>query len=268
MSKFYLYIVSDSVGETAEKVAIAAAEQFKQKEYEIVKFPYITEPEQVDEIVAAAKNHNSIVFFTTVIKNVRDAIVEKCEKNNILYNDIMEPLLNDLEILFNEKPILEPGIIHKLDEEYFNRVEAVEFAVKYDDGKDLKGIKKAEVVLLGISRTSKTPLSMYLAHKNVKVANIPLVPEVPVPDELYDINSNKIFGLINSPQKLNEIRKERIKALGLGEDAQYAKMDRIMDELEFAKKVYTKIGCKVINVANKAVEETANIIIESIKKNK
>ncbi len=120
------------------------------------------------------------------------------------------------------------------------KVEAIEFAVKYDDGKDPRGIKKADIVLIGVSRTSKTPLSMYLAHKNVKVANVPLVPEVPIPDELYQIPTNRIIGLTTDPIKLNEIRQERLKALGLSNTATYANVDRILEELEYADKNYEK----------------------------
>lgn len=264
MKDFKIFVVSDSVGETAEKVAIAAAEQFGKINYEIRKFPYVNSKDQIEDIINEAKEYQSMILFTTVLGDIQRMLIEKCEENNILYHDVMEPVLSQMELLFDSAPTMEPGIIHKLDDEYFDRVEAVEFAVKYDDGKDARGIKKADIVILGISRTSKTPLSMYLAHKNVKVANIPLLPEVNVPKEVYEISPKRVFGLINTPEKLNEIRKERMKALGLDASAQYADMDRIIEELDYAKKIYGKIGCKVIDVSNKAVEETANIILESL----
>jgi regulator of PEP synthase PpsR (kinase-PPPase family) len=265
MDKNYIYVVSDSLGDTAEKVAIATAEQFEDIEYEIVKFPYVTQMDQIDNVIDSANGKNAIVIFTLVIEKLRDHLIDLCEENAILYNDIMAPVLNDLATLFDADPILKPGIIHQLDKEYFDRVAAVEFAVKYDDGKDIRGIKKADIVIIGISRTSKTPLSMYMAHKNIKVANVPLVPEVDVPKEIFKIDPSKIIGLINTPEKLNEIRIERLKALGLKNNAKYADMDRIMEELKYAHKIYSKIGCKVIDVSNKAVEETANIIIDSVK---
>ena len=150
---------------------------------------------------------------------------------------------------------------------YKRQVEAVEFAVKYDDGKDTRGIKKADIVLVGVSRTSKTPLSMYLAHKNFKVANVPLVPEVPAPAELFEKDTKRVFGLIANSQKLNEIRQERLKALGLSNNANYASISRIEEELEYSKKIMEKLQCKVIDVSNKAVEETAGIILEIMKHN-
>jgi hypothetical protein len=191
----------------------------------------------------------------------------ECQKSGIPLIDLLSPVVTVFADFLGQEPAREPGIIHRLDERYFKKVEAIEFAVKYDDGKDPRGIKKADVILIGISRTSKTPLSMYLAHKNIKVANVPLVPEVPVPDELFEIPPSKIIGLTTNPYKLNEIRQERLKALGLDSHATYADLGRILEELEYSDKLMRKIGCPVIDVASKAVEETANIIMEIMKKN-
>ncbi|MGL5506493.1 MAG: pyruvate, water dikinase regulatory protein, partial [Paraclostridium sp.] len=181
--------------------------------------------------------------------------------------DLMTPILKEITNKVGEKPKREPGIIRKLDESYFKRVEAIEFAVKYDDGKDPRGILKSDIVLLGISRTSKTPLSMYLANKNIKVANVPLVPEIPIPKEVFEVNPKKIIGLTNSPEKLNQIRQERLKALGLSSNANYAKFDRILQELDYSEQVMKRVGCPVINVSNKAIEETAGIILDIMKEN-
>lgn len=267
MGKFYnLIIVSDSLGETAEQVARATAEQFKDIKYVLKKYPYIKNEEQIIDLVEDASKEPSIVVFTTVLNNLRDKLVEECNKYKIPFVDVLSPLLNTFETFLDSKPVYQPGIIHKLDDKYFKKVEAVEFAVKYDDGKDPRGVLKADVVILGISRTSKTPLSMYLAHKNVKVANIPLVPEVPIPDEVFKISPKKIIGLTNNPDKLNEIRLERLKALGLNNNAVYANIQRIQEELGYAEQVYKRIGCPVINVATRAIEETANIIMDIIDK--
>lgn len=263
MEKSYkIFVLSDSVGETAEMVARATAEQFRGFAYEIIKYSYVNNEEQVMDVIDEAKKDKSIIVFTTVLQNIREKIVMECDKEDIAYIDIMKPLLDTFKGVLNKEPACEPGITHKLDEKYFKRVEAVEFAVKYDDGKDPRGIKKADIVLIGVSRTSKTPLSMYLAHRNIKVANIPLVPEVPVPRELSEIEASKIIGLTTDPVKLNEIRKERLKALGLKNTANYADVSRILEELDYADGIMRKIGCPVIDVATKAVEETANIIID------
>src|SRR5699024_9564477 len=151
------------------------------------------------------------------------------------------------------QPKRESGLIRKLDKNYFKKEEAVEFAVKYDDGKDPRGIRNADLILVGISRTSKTQLSMYLAHKNYKVANIPLVSEVPVHNELFEKDSKRVVGLVANSTKLNEIRQERLKALGLNNNANYANVTRINEELEYSKKIMDKLGCIVIDVSNKAI---------------
>ncbi|HEO7012662.1 TPA: kinase/pyrophosphorylase, partial [Streptococcus agalactiae] len=157
--------------------------------------------------------------------------------------------------------------LRRLDNDYFKRVESIEFAVKYDDGRDPRGILQADLVIIGISRTSKTPLSMFLADKNIKVINIPLVPEVPVPKELRMIDSRRIIGLTNSVDHLNQVRKVRLKSLGLSSTANYASLERILEETRYAEEVMKNLGCPIINVSDKAIEETATIILEILKTN-
>lgn len=260
-----VYVLSDSIGETGEQVAKAAISQFNSGKYETRRFPYITDKSQIVEIFEEAKVERCIILFTIVNEELRNYIIQKSQEYNISAIDIMKPILDSMEKVVGFSPKREPGLIRKLDEKYFRKVDAVEFAVKYDDGKDTRGIKKADIVLLGVSRTSKTPLSMYLANKYIKVANVPLVPEIMPPDELFEIDPNRIFGLTANPIKLNEIRQERLKALGLSNNANYASMERILKELEYAERLMKKIDCTVIDVSSKAVEETAGIIHEMIK---
>ncbi|MBS3995684.1 MAG: kinase/pyrophosphorylase [Alkaliphilus sp.] len=262
-----VYVVSDSIGETGDQVIKAATSQFSDKNLEIRRFPYITEEDQIVEIIQEAKNQKSLIALTMVIPSLRNKIFEEAKKYNIMIVDIMTPVIESLSSILNESPRNEPGLIRKLDEKYFKKVEAIEFAVKYDDGKDPRGLKKADIILLGVSRTSKTPLSMYLAYKNIKAANVPLVPEAPVPNELFEVSAKKIIGLTANPIKLNEIRQERLKALGLRNEANYASMDRIFFELDYAEQLMKKIGCLIIDVSNKAVEESANIILEVMNYN-
>jgi regulator of PEP synthase PpsR (kinase-PPPase family) len=138
--------------------------------------------------------------------------------------------------------------------------------VKYDDGRDATGVLLADIVLVGVSRTSKTPLSMYLAHRMLKVANVPLVPELQPPEQLFSVSSDKVIGLVIDPEKLNMIRKERLKSLGLADNALYAQIERIKKELEHAQKIMSRVGCKVIDVSNKAVEETAGVILNLFRR--
>jgi regulator of PEP synthase PpsR (kinase-PPPase family) len=176
----------------------------------------------------------------------------------------MAPCLETFTQFLDEEPARESGVIRKLDEDYFKRVEAVEFAVKYDDGKDPRGIMKADIVLIGVSRSSKTPLSMYLAHKNYKVVNIPLVKGSKVPDEIFEVPRRKIIGLMIDPSDLIEIRRERIRVLGLDNSVDYVSIEKIYEELEYAERIMRKVGCPVIDMTKKAVEEAANLVIDII----
>ena len=263
--KLNVYVLSDSLGNTGEKVAKACLAQFDYPDYEIKKYPHIN-IDILNNVLEDCKRENSIIIYSAVTKELSDKIKDFSKENNIAAFDIIGGIIDEISDRLKIEPIREAGIIRKMDVEYFRRVEAIEFAVKYDDGKDPRGLKKADVVLIGISRTSKTPLSMYLANRNIKVVNIPLVPEVEPPRELKEINSGRIIGLINSPEKLNRIREERLQALGLGKGASYSSMARILEELDYAEKIMKKIGCPMIDVSNKAIEETADIIINILKK--
>lgn len=259
-------MISDSVGETAEFVTKAVSKQFNGGNVEIVRRSNVVNTLDIEEIVQHAKKTNSIIAYTIVIPTLKEYIDQRALEEALVAIDILGPLMNAFEKKFNKVPKHEPGLMRELDADYFKKVEAIEFAVKYDDGQDPRGALLADIVLIGVSRTSKTPLSMYLAHKGIKVANIPLVPEVPPPDELYELPRNKCVGLIIDPEKLNDIRKERLRSLGLTANSNYARLDRILEELEYAEKIMKRVGCPVINVSNKAIEETANLIIDVLKK--
>lgn len=262
-----IYALSDSIGETAEMIARATASQFNGDTFEILRIPYIKSAEQIEKIIQEATIYNSVICHTIVGPELREALFLQAERFGIPTIDIMGPMIRAVQSVSGLVPRLKPGLIHKLDEEYFKRVEAVEFAVKYDDGKNPWGLLKADVVLVGVSRTSKTPLSMYLAHKKIKVANVPMVPEVSPPEQLFKVPSERIVGLIIDPDKLNGIRSERLTAMGLDPQSCYADADRIIQEVEYAKRIMYQLKCPIIDVSNKAIEETANKIMEIICKN-
>ncbi|WP_047981469.1 pyruvate, water dikinase regulatory protein [Ornithinibacillus contaminans] len=263
-AKKIVFILSDSVGETAELVIKAGLSQFNQ-DYIIQRIPYVEDIKTIDEALNRAKDEDGIIGFTLVDPHLRNYLNAKALEWSIEAIDIMGPMMEAMERVFHNKPRLEPGLVHKLDEDYFKKVEAIEFAVKYDDGRDPRGIARADIILIGVSRTSKTPLSQFLAHKRLKVANIPIVPEVEPPEELFDVDPAKCIGLRIQPEKLNDIRKERLKALGLGDQATYATISRIHQELDYFNSIVERIGCRVVDVSNKAVEETANQILRLIK---
>ena len=268
MEKVIIYAASDSAGETAEQVARAVMRQFDVAEFSVKRFSFINDREAIDDLISRAREENSFIVFTLVVEELRDYLAQKAALYDIGAVDILTPVLLPLVKELGISPKYEPGLLRKLDEKYFKKVEAVEFAVKYDDGKDTRGILLADIVLIGVSRTSKTPLSMYLAHKNLKVANIPLVPEVGFPEELKHIPSKRIIGLTLNIDSLNKIRKERLKTMGLKDTANYATMERIVEELEYAGNIMRKLNCKVIDTTDKAVEETASIILNYIQEYK
>jgi len=260
-----IFVISDSIGETARLVTEAVSRQFNNGLVFIKQRSYVNNTEEIDKIVFEAKEENGVIVFTIVIEELRKYLIKLAKEKGIHVIDLLGPIIKTFEKQFNKKPSYEPGLIRELDANYFRKMEAIEFAVKYDDGKDPYGALIADVVLIGVSRTSKTPLSMYLAHKGYKVANFPLVPEVDPPEELYRIPKNKCVGLIIDPERLAEFRKERLQSLGLRDQTSYTKLTRIIDELEYAEKLIRRIGCPVIDVSNRAIEETASLIINTLQ---
>jgi len=261
-----IIILSDSVGETAELVIKAGLSQFANVDYKLRRIPYVEDIVTIDETLQVASEERSIIGFTLINPMLRQYLLQEAEKLNIAVVDIMGPMMTAMERTFKQQPKLEPGLLYKLDRDYFKRIEAIEFAVRYDDGRDPRGLLRADIVLIGVSRTSKTTLSQYLAHKRLKVANVPLVPEVDPPEQLFQIDPAKCIGLKTTVEQLNEIRKERLKALGLNNGATYASIERIDEELAFFEKIVEKIGCHVIDVSNMAIEETANVILQMVHK--
>ncbi|WP_206917423.1 pyruvate, water dikinase regulatory protein [Alicyclobacillus suci] len=258
-----IYVVSDSIGETAESVVRAAASQFDGGHVILRRVSYVKDTQTIEETVNAAAVEDACIAFTLIVPELKSQLVRRARALGVRYVDIMGPMIEMLQDVVGERPRLLAGLVHQLDEDYFRRVEAIEFAVKYDDGKDVRGLLQADVILVGVSRTSKTPLSMYLAHKAIKVANVPLVPESRPPKQLDDPEvRNKIIGLTIRPDKLNLIRQERLRALGLKDESMYASSTRIVEELAYARTIMDTLGCPVVDVSDRAVEETAGIILD------
>ena len=268
MAEKIIYAISDSLGETAEAVARATASQYDKEQIEIVRVPYIDSESQIDEVIDDAKCGNHVICHTFVSACLGKYFHEKVAEYNLRAVDIMGHVLDAVGTIATTKPRMTAGMVHKLDQEYFKKVEAIEFAVKYDDGKNPSGFEKADIVIIGVSRTSKTPLSMFLAYKKIKAANLPLVPEVPLPEELFKIPAKKIVGLIIDPYKLNNIRSERLRAIGLEDEANYASIERIQSELDYAKAIMRRLHCQVLDVSNKSIEETASLVMQLIDKNR
>lgn len=263
-----IFAVSDSIGETAEQVAIATKSQFDE-EINVKRIPYIKTLDEVEDFIKTIDlTHNIMIISTIITVNIREYLTQKCIENGINIVNILGPTINIVSTMLNTYPNYNPGAMWKIDKDYYRKIEAIEFAIQYDDSKDYRGIKNADVILLGLSRTSKTPLCMYLANKGIKAINIPLVPEVNIPNELFEVDKGKIFGLTIDPMQLIEIRKHRLdKFHRISNYIEYASDSRIIEEFEFADRIIKKIGCKVIDVTKRAIEDTALIILESLKIN-
>lgn len=261
-----VYIISDSIGETAELVVRAAASQFAGAQLSLKRKPHLTSSDEIELVLNEASQIGAVVVYTLVRQDLKACLEAKAAALGLISIDIMYPVIAALQNITGLAPRNEPGLIRKVDKEYFAKVEAVEFAVKYDDGKDPRGLNKADLVIVGISRTSKTPLCMYLAHKGIKAANVPLVMEVALPAELFNVPANKIIGLTIKPPVLQEIRRQRLKVMGLTGESDYVNMERIAAEYEYAWSIMRKLGCTVIDVTNKSVEETAAHVLDIYRK--
>ncbi|RXZ77152.1 kinase/pyrophosphorylase [Paenibacillaceae bacterium] len=265
-SDVVIFVVSDSAGDTGELVVRAAVAQFHPVYADIRRVSFIQNEESLVKVMEQARSLKAIILYTLVIPQLRECMNTLSVKYEVVAIDLLGPLIDNLEKSIGRPSRHEPGLNHVLDEDYFRKVEAVEFAVRYDDAKDTSGVLKADIVLVGVSRTSKTPLSMYLAHRKYKVANVPLFPEVKPPDELFTLPPKKVIGLTIDTHYLNVIRKERLKALGLPGSAAYATNERIERELAYAGEIMKRIGCVVIDVSHRAVEETASLVMEHMRK--
>lgn len=255
-----IFIISDSIGDTAQNVVNATASQFNGS-LAIERFSYVQTIRELRNIVNKAFKERALIVYTLVDPELRNNFSGLAKEKGVPIVDIMGPMMEAFEKFLNLKPCLEPGLVHRLDQDYFKRVEAMEFTVKYDDRNDDRGIELADVVLIGVSRTSKTPMCIYLSYRGYKAANIPLVPEVEPSPLIFKNPDNKIIGLTIDPLLLNEIRQERLKSLGLNPESQYASIKRINEELDYAENIMKKIGCPVIDVTNKSIEESANEVM-------
>jgi len=261
-----VYIISDSTGETAQNVVHAALSQFDSGDIKLKLFAHIESKKDISGIISKINKEKGFIIYTIVKPELRSFVKEESKKHSVVSFDMFGPIMENIERISEITPKLEAGIIRKIDKEYFKRMEAMEFAVKYDACQGELELPKADLVILGVSRTSKTPLSMYLAHKGIKVANIVLDFEFEPPAGIFSLSTEKVVGLTMDPDKLIEVRSERLKALGLPDESVYNKEERVIKELKYADSIYKKIGCSVINITNMAIEDIATNILKLIKK--
>lgn len=254
-------IISDSTGETAINYMKSVTSQFPDLETKIIRKPDIKTKAEID-LIMDELDKDSVIVITVANKDLALHVRERAKEKDLTVLDILSYGINKFEKLTGKKAIREAGLTRTLSSGYFKMIDAIEFAIKYDDGKDPRGFLESDIVLVGVSRTSKTPTTMILATKNFKVANLPLVPESKLPQELFEVDPDRIIGLVIDPDKLSNIRAERTKTMGIVGESKYFDKERIREELAYAKEVFKDLDCKVIDVTENTIEQTATEIVE------
>jgi len=258
-----IFIVSDATGQSALHILRAALVQFKSTKARMQLFHDIATKAALKKVLEQARDEVALFAFTFVKMEMRDQANEYCRKNGIPSLDILGPLINSLSTYLKQEPLETPSLLRKVDESYFKRIDAVEYTLGHDDGRNAERLKEADIVIVGLSRTSKTPTSFYLAQEGYKVANVPIVPDIPLPDELFTIDQNKVACLQIDPEVLQKVRAVRQKKFGLR--SSYSDPRKIFAECEFIRELARKHqSWSVVDTTNKSVEETAWEIIHKV----
>jgi regulator of PEP synthase PpsR (kinase-PPPase family) len=261
-----IYIISDGTGETAATMIRAALVQYQDAEINIVRSKNVRTETQLEGVIADAFENQGIIIHTVVSPQLKQVIQEQSASKGLLSVDLIGPLLQTLDEYFGGRPGTKSvGILRMVDDRYFKRIEAIEYTVKHDDGKCLTDLNEADIILVGISRTSKTPLSIFLSHKGWKVANIPLVLNSKLPKEVFDVDQRRIVGLLIDTSSLSRIRRNRLEKFGQDPGGEYARLSYIEKEIEYAQDLFRQNRrWPVFNVTERALEETAAEIVRVI----
>ena len=260
-----LHIVSDSTGETAQRLVTALEAQFPDQPFEEVRHPRVETVDDLRLAVNRMKGRRAVAVYTLVDRELRDSMRAFCRRGKVHYCDLLGHPIDSIARVSGQAATMTPGARPALNSQYFRRMEAIEFAVKYDDGVGTRGLGEADIVLVGVSRTSKTPLSMYLGYLGYKTANVPIVKGIDPPQELYELDPVKVVGLTIDAGRLAEIREARVRSMG-GSNRRYAKLVEIYEELDEAAAVHRRLGCPVIDVTGLSIEETAHRVARLVER--
>tara|TARA_Y100001980_G_C14485020_1_gene262909 strand:+ start:175 stop:1002 length:828 start_codon:yes stop_codon:yes gene_type:complete len=265
MSNTYqIFLISDSTGETLDRIFLSLKAQFKNIDYKVNSYSFTRTENQILKILdLATKKQNSIILYTIVDNNLAKFLANTCDEKKIPCFGVLGSLILSFSKLFNQKASHEPSGQHVLNDEYYNRIEAIQFTMNHDDGNLINDVEKSDIILLGVSRTSKTPTSIYLANKGLKTANIPLVNKNSIPDTLKK-NPDKlcVVGLTTEPERLVDIRKNRMNSLRESKHKDYTNLEKIKKEVDDAKDAFKRYKWPTIDITRKSVEETAASIIK------
>lgn len=267
-SFFHLHLVSDSTGETLNAVAKAAVAQFEMVHPIEHIYALVRGPRQLDRVVRQIEAAPGIVMFTMVSDKLRRELEARCRELQVPCIAVLDPVMQVLGAYLGTERTHKPGSQHTLDADYFGRIDALNYTMAHDDGQGLDNLEEADVVLVGVSRTSKTPTCMYLANRGVKAANYPLVPQIPVPNEIETLKAPLVVGLLASPERLMQIRRQRLLSLKEETQTEYVDLDRIREEVTAARRLYARHGWPTIDVSRRSIEETAAAILNLVTERK
>jgi regulator of PEP synthase PpsR (kinase-PPPase family) len=264
--KLHLHLVSDATGETIHSVARACLSQFESVEPVEHNWALIRTHGQIMKVVDAVEENPGIVMFTLVNEELREALLEGCRRLQIPCIAVLDPVIASLGNFLGVKAKGMPGRQHIMDAEYFGRIDAMTFALHHDDGQAVQNLQEAEIILAGVSRTSKTPTCMYLANRGIKTANIPIVPGVPVPEELTNLRNKPgepfVVGLTKDPARLVQVRRNRLQMLSQDANTDYVDLESVREEVTAARRLCTKYNWPVIDVTRRSIEESAAAILQ------
>jgi [pyruvate, water dikinase]-phosphate phosphotransferase / [pyruvate, water dikinase] kinase len=256
-----IFVVSGGKGLAGDSVVQSILIQFPNNMIPVVIVPDVTTPEKAREAADKAFESKGVIVHTMVNPEMRKALIEACEQNHVLHFDLVGGLSDYLSVLLQTQPISKPGLYRLSHIDYFQRIEAIEFTLKHDDGQHAEKIENADIILTGVSRTGKTPLSVYLAMFGWKVANVPLVQNIPPPESLFKVDKNRVFGLTISVNYLIAQRGNRVRSLQMPAETDYIDPRKVREELDYAERLFTRSGFTIIDITNKPVESSANEIL-------
>ena len=258
-----VYLISDSTGETLDRIFMALKAQFSNFNYELNQFSFTRTENQISTILKDAKNKDSpIILYTVVNSKLAKFLSEEANKKQIPCFGVLGDLILNFSKILNQKATHQPSAQHVLDEDYYKRIEAIQFTMNHDDGNNTENILESDIILIGVSRTSKTPTSIYLANKGLKTSNIPLVNDMSIPKEVIKSSTICIIGLTTEAERLYDIRRNRLNSLKENEASDYTSLEKIRDEIDQSRKIFKQNKWPIIDVTRKSVEETAASIIK------
>ena len=261
MTKVHLHLVSDSTGDTLEQVAKASMVQFPNIEPIKHYWPMIRTARYMERLISEMNENPGIVMFTLVDHEIENVLVEACTKHKWPYISVLHGIIRELGRHLGETPTERPGLQHQMDEEYFERIDAIQYTLAHDDGQISENLEDADIILVGVSRTSKTPTCIYLANRGYKAANIPIVPGRPIPEELEKCKDKFVVGLVNSVDRLVQIRRNRLLMLKESKTTDYIDEELVKEEVKEARRLFSKMGWPTVDVTRRSIEETTVAII-------